>query len=124
MFNVIAPCLVLSLTILFGFFFPPESGERISFIITILLAIAVFMQMISGTLPVNSDGVPKLALFYMVILIESALSLGKISTLLLLLYSIYFSTIEKLFSFDGRVWDKDTTKVKKEVRALEKISNW
>ena len=75
-FNVIVPCLVLALTILFGFFFPPQSGERIGLIITILLAMAVFIQIISDTLPVNSDETPKLSLFYMVILIECAASLA------------------------------------------------
>ena len=43
-FNIIVPCIVLALTILFGFFFPPESGERIGLTITILLAIAVLIQ--------------------------------------------------------------------------------
>lgn len=74
-FNVITPCLVLVTTILFGFFLPPESGERISLTITILLAIAVFLQLISDSLPRNSDSIPILAIFYMVIMAESAISL-------------------------------------------------
>ena len=74
-FNVIVPCLVLVSTILFGFFLPPESGERISLTITILLAVAVFLQLISDTLPRNSDSIPILGLFYMVVMAESALSL-------------------------------------------------
>ncbi len=74
-FNVITPCLVLAMTILFGFFLPPESGERISLTITILLAVAVFLQLVSDNLPRNSDSVPILAIFYMVIMAESALSL-------------------------------------------------
>ncbi|XP_057311577.1 neuronal acetylcholine receptor subunit alpha-9-like isoform X2 [Hydractinia symbiolongicarpus] len=74
-FNVITPCLVLVTTILFGFFLPPESGERISLTITILLAVAVFLQLISDTLPRNSETIPVLAIFYMVVMTESALSL-------------------------------------------------
>ena len=74
-FNVISPCLVLAATILFGFFLPPESGERISLTITILLAVAVFLQLVSDNLPRNSDSIPILAIFYMVIMAESALSL-------------------------------------------------
>ena len=74
-FNVITPCLVLVTTILFGFFLPPESGERISLTITILLAVAVFLQLISDALPRNSDNIPILAIFYMVIMAESAFSL-------------------------------------------------
>eukprot|EP00794_Sanderia_malayensis_P009133 gene9133-10106_t len=74
-FNVITPCIVLAITILFGFFLPPESGERISLTITILLAVAVFLQLVSDNLPRNSDSIPILAVFYMVIMAESALSL-------------------------------------------------
>ena len=69
------PCLVLVTTILFGFFLPPESGERISLTITILLAVAVFLQLISDALPRNSDSIPILAIFYMVVMAESAISL-------------------------------------------------
>lgn len=74
-FNVIAPCLVLVMTVLFGFFLPPESGERISLTITILLAVAVFLQLISDALPRNSNSIPMLAIFYMAIMAESAISL-------------------------------------------------
>jgi len=81
-FNVITPCLVLAVTILFGFFLPPESGERISLTITILLAVAVFLQLVSENLPRNSDSVPILAVFYMVIMAESALSLITTCTVL------------------------------------------
>ena len=34
------------------------------------------IQMLTQTIPVNSEGLPKLAVFYMAILVESALSLG------------------------------------------------
>ena len=81
-FNVITPCLVLAVTILFGFFLPPESGERISLTITILLAVAVFLQLVSDSLPRNSDSIPILAVFYMVIMAESALSLITTCTVL------------------------------------------
>lgn len=83
-FNVITPCLVLAVTILFGFFLPPESGERISLTITILLAVAVFLQLVSDSLPRNSDSIPILAVFYMVIMTESALSL--ITTCIVLVF--------------------------------------
>ena len=50
-FNLIAPCIVLAFTILFSFFLPPVSGERIGLTITILLAMAVLMQVLSTTMP-------------------------------------------------------------------------
>ena len=83
-FNVIAPCLVLVTTVLFGFFLPPESGERISLTITILLAVAVFLQLISDALPRNSNSIPMLAVFYMAIMAESAFSL--ITTCIVLVF--------------------------------------
>lgn len=75
LFNVIAPCLVLVTTVLFSFFLPPESGERISLTLTVLLAFAVFLNMISGKLPRNSDTIPMLAKFFVVMMAESAFSL-------------------------------------------------
>ena len=72
--NVITPCLLLIATILFGFFLPPESGERVSLSITLLLAFVVFLQLISTSLPRNYDSVPILTIFYIAIMTESALS--------------------------------------------------
>lgn len=85
-FNVITPCLVLVTTILFGFFLPPESGERISLTITILLAVAVFLQLVSDALPRNSDNIPVLAIFYMVVMAESAFSLVTTCVVLIIHY--------------------------------------
>jgi len=74
-FNVITPCLVLVINIFIGFYLPPDCGERVSLTITILLAVAVFLQLVSDSLPRNSDSIPILAIFYMVIMTESACSL-------------------------------------------------
>ena len=86
-FNVISPCLVLAATILFGFFLPPESGERISLTITIVLTVALFLQFASKSLPRNSDSTSILAIFYMVIMVECAMSL--ITTCVVLVFHYY-----------------------------------
>ena len=39
----------------FGFYFPPESGEKVSLETTILMALAFFMQLVSGMQPPASD---------------------------------------------------------------------
>ncbi|KAL4227475.1 hypothetical protein ACF0H5_012919 [Mactra antiquata] len=52
--NVIIPLIFLSLLNLLVFLVPVDSGERISFSITLLLAIAVFMTIISDNLPKTS----------------------------------------------------------------------
>lgn len=92
-FNIIAPTLLLVVTILFGFLLPPESGERICLIITILLAVALFSEVVNGSLPKNSDAVPMLALFFLVIMVESFLSL--VATFLVLVLHYQYSTSSK-----------------------------
>lgn len=81
-FNVISPCIVLVLMVLFSFLLPPDSGERLSLNITVLLALAVFLQFISESLPKTSDSTPILSIFYMTLMAESALAL--VSTILIL----------------------------------------
>ncbi|XP_073457419.1 5-hydroxytryptamine receptor 3A-like [Aquarana catesbeiana] len=49
--NVIFPSAILMIMDTIGFFIPPESGERISFKITLLLGYSVFLVIASETLP-------------------------------------------------------------------------
>jgi len=74
-FNVITPCLVLVVNIFIGFFLPPDCGERVGLTMTILLAVAVFLQSVSDTLPRNSDSIPVLGVFYILIMCETTFSL-------------------------------------------------
>ena len=92
-FNIITPTLLLVVTILFGFLLPPESGERICLIITILLAVALFLEVVNGYLPNNSDTVPMLALFFLLIMVGSFLSL--VATCFVLVVHYQYSTSSK-----------------------------
>lgn len=74
-FNLILPCMIIMATVLLGFFLPPESGERITLSITVLLAMAVFLQLAAENLPRNSENVPVLGIFYITVMSEVALSL-------------------------------------------------
>ncbi|XP_001640032.2 neuronal acetylcholine receptor subunit alpha-2 isoform X2 [Nematostella vectensis] len=74
-FNLITPCMIMLTMILLGFFLPPESGERITLSITVLLAMAVFLQLVAETLPRNSESIPLLGRFYITIMTEIAVSL-------------------------------------------------
>ena len=74
-FNLITPCMIMLAMILLGFFLPPESGERITLSITVLLAMAVFLQLVAETLPRNSESIPLLGRFYITIMAEIAISL-------------------------------------------------
>ena len=51
--------MILALT---SFFIPVESGERVGFVTTILLAMIVFLLLIPSFLPETSDGVPMLGI--------------------------------------------------------------
>ena len=74
-FNLILPCLIIMCMALLGFFLPPESGERITLSITVLLAMAVFLQLAAENLPRNSENVPILGVFYITVMVEVATSL-------------------------------------------------
>ena len=69
--NIILPVLFLCLLNVLVFLLPPESGERVSYSITVLLSIAVFMTIVSNTLPKTSEPLPIISYFLMVSLIES-----------------------------------------------------
>ena len=71
--NIILPILFLCLLNILVFVLPTESGERVSYAITVLLAIAVFMTIVSDTLPKKSEPLPIIAYFMMIDLIISAL---------------------------------------------------
>lgn len=74
-FNLITPCMIMLSMILLGFFLPPESGERITLSITVLLAMAVFLQLVAESLPRNSETIPLLGKFYITIMAEVSMSL-------------------------------------------------
>ena len=71
--NVILPIMFLCLLNVLVFVLPAASGERVSYAITVLLSIAVFMTIVSDTLPRTSEPLPLIAYFLMADLIISAL---------------------------------------------------
>merc|ERR1719447_1119319 len=89
--SVIVPCIIQMVIILFTFFLPPDSGERIGVVITVLLVFAVYLEIISNSLPKTSTSTPALSKFYITAMAESAMSL--IATCLVLI--IHFKGTEK-----------------------------
>uniref|UniRef100_A0A1I8H7C3 Neur_chan_memb domain-containing protein n=1 Tax=Macrostomum lignano TaxID=282301 RepID=A0A1I8H7C3_9PLAT len=55
LFNIIFPCLWLTVLSLLGFWLPPDSGEKITLGITVLLAFSVFMLLIAENMPATSE---------------------------------------------------------------------
>ena len=72
--NIVLPILFLCILNVLVFILPAESGERVSYAITVLLAIAVFMTIISDTLPKKSEPLPLISYFLIIDLIVSALT--------------------------------------------------
>ena len=62
-FNLFAPCLVLSLVGLLMFCMPQESGAKVSVGITVLLSFTVFQFVILERMPETSDYIPVAGLY-------------------------------------------------------------
>ena len=58
LFNMVMPCVLITLVTLLGFYMPPESGEKVSMGITTLLSIVVFLMIVAESMPPTSDVVP------------------------------------------------------------------
>jgi len=71
--NVLLPIMCLSLLNTLVFLLVPESGERVGYCITTLLAIAVYMTIIMETLPQSSTPVPLISYKLVGDLVSSAL---------------------------------------------------
>ncbi|EDO38974.1 predicted protein, partial [Nematostella vectensis] len=61
--NLIVPCLLITVLSLLSFIVTTESGERISLVITNLLALTVFMLIVADILPPTSEVVPLISVF-------------------------------------------------------------
>ncbi len=63
-FNLLVPCSLIGFLAILGFTLPPESGEKLPLGATILFSLIVFLNMISESMPANSDAVPLLGIGY------------------------------------------------------------
>lgn len=66
---------MLCLLTLISFAIPSESGERIGFITTLLLAMTVYLLLIADVLPETSKEIPVIGLLFVITITESALIL-------------------------------------------------
>ncbi|KAH8351961.1 hypothetical protein KR084_000858 [Drosophila pseudotakahashii] len=83
-FNLIIPCVLIASMALLGFTLPPDSGEKLSLGVTILLSLTVFLNMVAETMPATSDAVPLLGTYFNCIMFMVASSV--VSTILILNY--------------------------------------
>ncbi|XP_064620948.1 neuronal acetylcholine receptor subunit alpha-10-like [Lineus longissimus] len=73
-YNVIVPCIMLSALTLLGFWMPPDSGEKVTLGLTVLLAFSVFMLLIAESMPATSFYVPLIGVYLTVVMFMTSLS--------------------------------------------------
>lgn len=93
----LVPCMIIGMLILVSFFIPAESGERIGLCATILLAVSVYLVVITDQLPEQSDTLPLIGVYYIVIMFEIGLALA--ATVLVLMAHHATSKPPKLLTY-------------------------
>ncbi|XP_050408918.2 neuronal acetylcholine receptor subunit alpha-7 [Patella vulgata] len=71
--TVLLPVILLAFLNVFVFLLPTESGEKLSFSVTVLLSQAVFLSFISGLMPQTSDSISGLSIYISAQLVLSAI---------------------------------------------------
>ncbi|XP_022105188.1 neuronal acetylcholine receptor subunit alpha-7-like [Acanthaster planci] len=72
--NVLIPCVLISMLTVLSFSLPPDSGEKLSFGVTILLSLTVFMMIVASAMPETSFVIPLIAKYFTCVLVLVALS--------------------------------------------------
>ena len=65
-FNMMLPCVMITMVALLGFYIPSDSGEKVTMGITTLLSMTVFLMLVAESMPPTSDVLPligRLSLF-------------------------------------------------------------
>nr|XP_042902633.1 neuronal acetylcholine receptor subunit alpha-2 isoform X2 [Parasteatoda tepidariorum] len=74
MYNVVMPCMMMSVLTLLVFCLPPDSGEKIALGVTVLLAFSVFMLAIAEKMPETSESIPLLGIYLTVVMAITSIS--------------------------------------------------
>lgn len=89
-YNLIIPNFLIALLGFYSFYIPVESGERISFVITVLLSMTVFLLLVAESIPPTSEAVPVIGMYYTSSIIEVALALVATGISLKVYYSYLY----------------------------------
>ena len=65
-FNMVFPCMLITLVAFLGFYLPPDSSEKVSIGITTLLSLTVFLMLVAESMPPTSEQLPLLGIYYAV----------------------------------------------------------
>nr|XP_020035705.1 5-hydroxytryptamine receptor 3A isoform X2 [Castor canadensis] len=75
--SLLLPSIFLMVVDIVGFYLPPDSGERVSFKITLLLGYSVFLIIVSDTLPATAIGTPLIGVYFVVCMALLVISLAE-----------------------------------------------
>uniref|UniRef100_A0AC35FYL1 Uncharacterized protein n=1 Tax=Panagrolaimus sp. PS1159 TaxID=55785 RepID=A0AC35FYL1_9BILA len=73
-FNLIVPCIAITLLTIIGFTYPAEAGEKMSIQINVLLSICIFQNYVSEMSPPTSESVPFLGTYFLCTILTVSLS--------------------------------------------------
>ncbi|VDI71991.1 Hypothetical predicted protein [Mytilus galloprovincialis] len=71
--NIILPIILLTLLDIFTFKIPADTGERLGYTITVWLSFAVFLTIVSDSLPQTSESVPIVSVYIIIQLVMGTL---------------------------------------------------
>ena len=71
--TVISPIWMLSILNIFVFMLPCDSGEKASYAVTVFLAFAVFLSIISSSLPTNSESISIMSIYIVILTFQSTI---------------------------------------------------
>ncbi|XP_060067251.1 neuronal acetylcholine receptor subunit alpha-9-like [Ylistrum balloti] len=72
--TVLFPCILTSIVATLSFILPAESGEKVSLGITVLLSLAVFLLLVSESMPASSDSFPYIGMYFAASMVLVSLS--------------------------------------------------
>jgi len=81
--NLIIPCILIASMAVLGFTLPPDSGEKLSLGVTILLSLTIFLNTVSEIIPITSDS-PLIGTYFNCIMFMVASSV--VTTIMILNY--------------------------------------
>ena len=69
LYNIVLPCVFITFCGMLVFLLPPDSGEKVSMSVTMLLSSTVFLLIVAESMPAQSDVIPLIGEFMKSILL-------------------------------------------------------
>ncbi|XP_074653007.1 neuronal acetylcholine receptor subunit alpha-10-like [Tubulanus polymorphus] len=73
-FNIIVPCIMLSVLTLLTFWLPTTSGEKVTLGLSVFLAFSMFMLLIAEEVPATSESVPLIGIYLTTVMTMTSVS--------------------------------------------------